>query len=84
MQSPQELNPGYGTNENWNNNYLVNAKDTLERFFKYTFSAERGMILYEFNSLNGKLNGICIGYHTNGLIYSISYYLKDNFGKQTY
>ena len=71
------VNPGYGTNENWNRNYVTDHNDSLERSFQYTYTTQVGAILYETNYVNGKRNGLKIGYHSNGRIYSIDYFLND-------
>lgn len=71
------VNPGYGTNENWNRNYVTDHNDSLERNFQYTSTPQEGEILYETNYVNGKRNGLKIGYHSNGRIYSIEYFLND-------
>ncbi|MFT3679067.1 MAG: hypothetical protein QM791_02270 [Ferruginibacter sp.] len=72
--------------------YITDRRDTLTKQHKAGYKTDIGIINYEFNRVNGKLNGPSIGYHQNGSIYSIIYYLDDkpwetrllidSFGKQ--
>ncbi|MCF1717033.1 hypothetical protein L0U88_20490 [Flavihumibacter sp. RY-1] len=69
--------PYYKANKKWERKYLTNTNDTLERIFNYSHFRDTGPILYEFSKINGKINGLVIGYHPNGKIYSVQYYLDN-------
>jgi antitoxin component YwqK of YwqJK toxin-antitoxin module len=70
-------NPNYKANKNWERKYLTNTNDTIERIFNYSHFRDTGPILYEFSKINGEINGLVIGYHPNGKIYSVQYYLDN-------
>jgi hypothetical protein len=69
--------PYYRANAKWNRQFLTEENDTLNREFYYSHFRDTGPILYEFSKINGKLNGLAIGFHPNGRIYSVKYYLND-------
>ena len=72
--------------------FITNTNDTLTQDLLSGYHSDIGIVTYELNRVNGKLNGPSIGYHRNGSIYSIVYYyndrpwecktLIDSFGKQ--
>jgi antitoxin component YwqK of YwqJK toxin-antitoxin module len=67
--------PFYIADKKWENRFITSSKDTLERTFSYSHFRDTGPILFEFSKINGKINGLTIGYHPNGKIYSVQYFL---------
>ena len=60
-----------------NKTYITNQKDTLERFFATSSYRDHGHIIYETSHINGQANGLSIGYHPNGQVFSVNYYYNN-------
>ena len=59
----------------WEKTFVAKSNDTLTRRFTYLFKPDVGTIAYDANEVNGRQNGLTIGYHRNGKVFSIVYFL---------
>ncbi|MBV4355723.1 toxin-antitoxin system YwqK family antitoxin [Pinibacter aurantiacus] len=60
----------------YNRAMLTSSNDTLERSFWNSWFRDNGPITFESSFINGKLNGLQVGYYPNGIVGSVMYYLN--------
>ena len=61
----------------WSSIFITEDMDTLTRDFRFRYRSGIGVIIEEINCINGRLNGISPTYHTNGNIFSMTYFVDD-------